>query len=132
MNTDNIRSHWNKATNSLKSSQLLLKNDMYDDAVSRAYYAILHAAQSVLLTKDIKAKSHRSVRTLFGKHFILTDIIENEFSQILSELQDIRFITDYSEQYFITDEIAEENVEQAIQFVERMKTYLISQSIELP
>ena len=67
---------WIRAVRTLSAAELLAREDYPEDAVARAYFAILHSAKAALLVKDIVAESHSAVRGLFGKHFILTGEIE--------------------------------------------------------
>lgn len=53
-----------RAERSLQAAQSLLAKDFLEDALSRAYYAILHAARAVLLAENVTVSSHRSVRRL--------------------------------------------------------------------
>lgn len=68
----------------------MVSEGYHDDAVSRAYYVVLHAAKAALLVHDIAAESHTSVRRLFGKHLILTGAIEPEWSKYLGGSLDDR------------------------------------------
>ncbi|MFQ5887569.1 MAG: HEPN domain-containing protein, partial [Candidatus Hydrothermarchaeales archaeon] len=42
-----------KAESKLQAGRVLLENQFYDDAVSRAYYCMYYAARALLRTKDI-------------------------------------------------------------------------------
>ncbi|MFQ6057316.1 MAG: nucleotidyltransferase domain-containing protein, partial [Anaerolineae bacterium] len=46
------------ARDRLRSATLLLENDLYRDAVSRAFYAMLDAADALLVVKGLTPKSH--------------------------------------------------------------------------
>lgn len=59
-----------RADKSLAAARSLLKDDFLEDALSRAYYSILHAARAVLLAEGVSVSSHRAVRRLFGSHLI--------------------------------------------------------------
>lgn len=59
----------------LKSAKLLLENGMYRDSISRSYYAFLDSAEALLLTKDLRPKSHAGTIALFNNHFIKTGIL---------------------------------------------------------
>lgn len=48
-----------KAEKALKSAKLLQENGELEDAASRAYYAMFHAARAILFNKGINAKTHR-------------------------------------------------------------------------
>ena len=69
-----------RAERAAKSAELLLKGGDFDSSVSRSYYAMFYATEALLLTKELKFSSHRSVISLFGEHFIKTGIFT--FSQI--------------------------------------------------
>ena len=61
-----------RAEKSLKSAEVLLDHGFYEDAISRAYYAILHSAKASLILNKINVESHRGVRRLFSQHLIKT------------------------------------------------------------
>jgi uncharacterized protein (UPF0332 family) len=62
-----IRAEWRRALRAHGDAELLLEAGFYEDAVSRACYAVLHAAKAALLARNIITESHTSVRRLFGK-----------------------------------------------------------------
>ena len=49
---------------------ILYENELYNDAASRAYYAMHHAAKAALLLKDIDITSHKALISKFGESFI--------------------------------------------------------------
>ena len=53
---------------------LLYENELYNDAASRAYYAMHHAAKAALLMKDIDITSHKALISKFGESFIKIEI----------------------------------------------------------
>ena len=48
----------------------------YDSCASRCYYAMFSIAQAALLTKGLRASSHKGVISLFGEHFVKTGVFE--------------------------------------------------------
>ena len=50
-----------KADRYLRSAELLLKDGDFDSCVSRCYYAMFYSPEAILLTKDLKASSHKGV-----------------------------------------------------------------------
>jgi len=50
-----------KSQERLAAAQSLHKKQYYEDAVSRAYYAMFFAARAILLIKNISPKTHRGV-----------------------------------------------------------------------
>ena len=56
-----------RAEKALKSAKLLQENGEHEDAASRAYYAMFHAARALLFNKGISAKTHRGTISIFGE-----------------------------------------------------------------
>lgn len=61
-----IKGYIGKADKKLQVAVRLFESGDYEDAVSRAYYAVYHAAQALLLSEGEKAETHKGVVTLFG------------------------------------------------------------------
>jgi len=51
-----IKGYIEKSEKKLAVAEKLLKTDDYEDAVSRAYYAVFHTTQALLLTEGEKAE----------------------------------------------------------------------------
>jgi uncharacterized protein (UPF0332 family) len=113
-----------RARRSLLASETLLNHELYEDAISRAYYAVLHASKAALATVDIFPGSHRSVRRLFGLHLVQTQVIEREFAAILTAEQEDRELSDYDIMIVIEKGRASQRVNDARRFVERIENYL--------
>jgi len=84
-----------RAKKALQAAKTLLENQLYEDCVSRAYYAVLHAAKAALVTVGIEPESHHAVRRMFGLHLVKAGKIEKEFAKILTAEQEDREIGDY-------------------------------------
>ena len=120
-----------RAKKSLKSAEVLLRHGFYEDAISRAYYAILHSAKASLIMNEINVESHRGVRRLFSQHLIKTGKIEDKYAKILSAEQDERLKADYDVVYSADEESARECVSDAREFLAAIKNYLEEQDIRL-
>ena len=131
MNQENILSEFNRGSRSLQAAQILLKEDLYEDAVSRGYYAVMHVAKAALLYNDALPESHAAVRRQFGQILVNPGHIEKEWAQILSSEQDQRIIADYSIEIPIVKEAAIDLIENAVKFVERIRVYLQQNGVEL-
>lgn len=115
-----------RSNRSLLAAKALLENHLYEDCVSRAYYAVLHAAKSALAAEDIYPQSHSGVRRLFGLRLVKTGKIEKEFAKILIAEQEDREIGDYDIHTEIEPDRAAKRVEDAERFVQRIENYLKS------
>lgn len=113
-----------RAVKSLNSAKLLLENDYHEDSISRAYYAVLHAAKSALILEGISTNSHRAVRKLFSEHLIKTEKIDAKYAKILNMEQDVRFRADYDVLFSAEYEDANECLEDANEFVKEVKKYI--------
>jgi len=113
-----------KAKRFLRSAEVLLKDGDYDSCVSRSYYAMFFMTEATLLTKGLKASSHKGVMILFGEHFIKTGILRKELGRILNDSYDSRQIGDYASGFKITKEEAESRLEKARNFVTDVEQHL--------
>lgn len=77
-----IEGYIQKAEKKMDVAEKLLKSSDYEDAVSRAYYAVYHATQALLLTEGEKAETHKGVVTLFGLLFVKTGKFDKKMGTI--------------------------------------------------
>lgn len=52
-----------RARKALKASETLMDSGLYEDAVSRAYYAVLHAAKAALATRQHAPRGNLRLRS---------------------------------------------------------------------
>jgi len=114
----------NRAKKALLAAKTLLQNQLYEDCVSRAYYAVLHAAKAALTKVGVEAESHQAVRRMFGLHLVKTEQIEKHFAEILTALQEDREIGDYDIHIEIEQDTASKRVLDAEKFIQRIEKYL--------
>ena len=81
MNRDDVKAEWKRATETLGATMTLASSGYNNDAISRSYYAMLHAAKAGLATKDIETDTHRGVAAMFGKHLVKTGEVGAEQGQ---------------------------------------------------
>ncbi|ADT83149.1 HEPN domain-containing protein [Thermococcus barophilus] len=110
-----------KAHEKLKATEILLSNGFYEDAISRAYYAMFYAARALLSTKNIYPKTHRGIVQKFGLEFVSKGLIEGFYAKALIAVQERRERADYDIYYIPTFEEAKEIFETAQRFVKRVE-----------
>jgi len=115
-----------RAKKSLRAAETLRDHELNEDAVSRAYYAVLHAAKAALATIDLYPDSHQSVRQMFGLHLVKTGRIEREYATILTAEQEDRELSDYNIDISIEKDRADHRVAEARKFVERIEKHIQS------
>ena len=113
-----------RAKKALLAAKMLKEYQLYEDCVSRAYYAVLHAAKAALAMESIEPESHHAVRQMFGLHLVKTGKIERNFAKILTAEQEDREIGDYNIHIEIEHDRALKRVDDAEEFIERIEKYL--------
>ncbi|UCF17291.1 MAG: HEPN domain-containing protein [Phycisphaerales bacterium] len=123
-NQRKARKELSRANKALLAAKILLERRLYEDSVSRAYYAVLHAAKAALVMIGLEPESHHAVRRLFGLHLVKSGEIEKDFARILAAEQEDREIGDYDIDVEIEHDRALKRVAEAEEFVERIVEYL--------
>ena len=131
MNPENVRAEFEKAKNALRAAEILQAEGLFEDTISRSYYAVMHAARAALLVHNAIPKSHAGVRRLFGAVLIRPGLIEAEWADVLAREQDRRLLADYSLHVLWEPEASSRLVEDARVFLRRIQEYLVSVGIAL-
>jgi len=129
VNPDNVLEELARAQRALRAAQILHASDLFEAAVSRSYYAVMHAAKAALLAHDVIAESHAAVRRLFGSVLVRSGRIEREWASILARVQDQRIAADYSIGIGWDAGAALHLVGDAQAFLRRVRSYLRSVGI---
>jgi len=99
----------------------LIINGFYDDAVSRAYYAMYYAAKAGLLTIGVKVKKHSSTFALINDHFVRTGLLEKKYISLLGRAQRARERSDYTPAISTKESEANLILNDAETFIIKMK-----------
>ena len=129
MNPILVRAEWQRARQALGAAEVLRDTGYLADALSRAYYATLHAAKAALYVHDVATTSHAAVRRMFGLHLIQRGAIEAKWASHLGEILDDRLAADYDVEAEFTAEEANDACQQARAFLDRIKTYLLANDL---
>lgn len=78
----------------------------------------------MLLGEGIERRKHSGVISAFRDHFVKTDLVETEYSNIYGEAMVAREDADYAIEIPIGFDMAETVLDQARRFVQRMLAYL--------
>lgn len=118
-----------KSRRKLQAAQKLLSDGFYEDAISRAYYAMYSAIRALLLTKNISPLSHKGLFIKFSEHFIKTEIFPFEFTRILAYAKEIRENGDYEPTYIGNEIDARNVVADAEKLLHQIENYLKDNNI---
>jgi uncharacterized protein len=122
--TGNARAEAALGDDALRAAQALLELRLYNDAVSRAYYAAFHYARALLLLEGLEPKTHRRVVALLLERYERTGRLEPGLVSTLARLQTFRGLADYGTSARIARERAEAEVAAAQAFVETARPFL--------
>ena len=93
-----------KARETYNEVAILIKNELWNTAINRLYYASYYAVIALLVSKKIKTTTHAGVRQMFGLHVIKTGIIEKDLGKFYSDIFDMRQTGDYEDYIDFTKE----------------------------
>ena len=113
-----------KAEKFIRTAENALNTGDYDSCVSRCYYAMFFMSEATLLTKSLSASSHKGVISLFGEHFVKTEVFERNLGKALNDAYDKRLVGDYGVGFTITEQQAKDLLETARNFVQKLREYL--------
>jgi len=113
-----------KAESKLKTAHIDFDNGQYDDAVSRAYYAVYHILTAALFQKNLVFSSHSQTIGAFNREFVKTGIFPKEFTAMIQALLEERQSGDYDVASHTDKETAERGISDAETIVRTIKVHI--------
>ena len=93
-----------KAEETYEVAELLAKNEKWNSAVNRLYYAAYYGVSGLLVEEGIQTKTHSGVKTQFFMNFVKTERIDIGLAKLYSDLFDSRQKGDYGDFFDFTEE----------------------------
>ena len=118
------------ARDKLGVARELFQNAHYNDAVSKAYYAMFYASKAVLLALGEDPHRHKGVVTFFGEKIAKVGLTDPRYGRTLANAQRLREDADYNEQYFATREEADRAIRDAEDLVREAQVILAKIHVE--
>ncbi len=115
-----------KSKRSLDAAQGHLDVGDADFASSKAYYAVFHLMQAVLLTKGKTYSKHAGVISGFSEQFLKSGIFPSSFGEAVQRLRKDRELGDYGYQMSVTSEDAARDIKAAVEITDSLLSYLQS------
>lgn len=113
-----IQAYLTLAVEKLAVARDLMTASHYDDALSRAYYAMFYAAKAALLSIDLDPNTHSGVISQFSQHFVKTNRVERQYGRLLSRMMQARETSDY-------DPIRRTSLMEAKQAIANAEAFLV-------
>jgi len=120
----NITEELARAEEASRASDLLFRNGLVRDAVSKLYYELLYHVRALLLTKELEPRSHEGALRLFSLHFVKPGIFEPQAAHIFSRLMKLREEADYDPSYVFAPSDYAQLSEEVRGLLARIKDYL--------
>jgi uncharacterized protein len=120
----NTRLEIEKANMALTAAKVLANVGLWDDAISRCYYAAFHAATAALFSLGLQARTHAGTHDLFFEHFVRTGPLSRRATKDFAALQRFREQADYSTPIRFDTETAAEEIARATQFLDEVSSVL--------
>jgi len=90
-----------------------------------AYMTAFHAAQAaVLFATGTEPRTHTGLRTMFGQLTVKEPLLGSELGAFLARSYESKDIADYRTEYEVDRASGETVVEGAVQFLERIRSFL--------
>lgn len=105
----------------LENARQIFNLGLYDDAISRLYYAMFYAVKAALLTEGLDLRKHSSAVIKFRELFVLTGRVEAEYLRYLGRAQSARERSDYAPFIPASHTDASEMLVTAETFIAKMK-----------
>lgn len=106
-----------RAYNSLKESEVMIRESFYNAAINRMYYACYYAATALLLKYNIPTQTHNGVKTMLGLHFVATGKLPIKIGKTFTTLFEKRHSGDYDDFAYCDEEMVNELYPQAKTFI---------------
>lgn len=112
------------ADEELNVADSLLRAGFARVSLTRAYFAVFHAARARLYAAGFEPRTHAGVHHLFNLHFVKSARFEPGASRLMARLQKYREEADYSRAFVIDTVGAREELEAAQAFVETVRAQM--------
>ena len=116
--------HWKWATNALNAANRDIVNRDPQNAVSRAYYAMMHAANAALAMKGLQPKTHKGRQTLFNEHLVQPGEVDKQRGRDLASGQRRRTTADYDVSKDVSESEGREQCRKGTAFLNEIRTHL--------
>ena len=121
---DLVNIRYERAKEMLHASQVNYEQGEFKTSLNRSYYAIFHAMRSVNMLSGFDSSKHSGVISHFNQYYLKTKELEPSLSDIIKKASYCREKSDYDDFYLVSKEEAEEQLENAKLFVEKVKDYI--------
>ena len=131
MNRELVSAEWKKANGSLRAARVLTDHGEYDDAATRAYSAMRHAALAALAIRGVTPpRTHKGVQNALRNQLVHKGQMDRERFDDLGDGRLTREVAEYDAFTWTSEEEAKAACADAEKFMQETRNYLLSKGIE--
>ena len=113
-----------KANNTYSDVLFFISEERWEAAANRLYYAVFHAVSALLIYDGHNIKSNRGIISMFGQHYVKTNLFTRQEGSLLSNLMIMRDNADYNCFYEADKEKIEPFIEPTGNLINKIKDYI--------
>ncbi|MEL7161207.1 MAG: HEPN domain-containing protein, partial [Bacteroidota bacterium] len=91
-----------RAEEAFESGKILFAAGQYNDSISRFYYMMLHLVRALLLTDEVRTKSHRGTQQKFHELYLKQQVLSPDLGASYMNLSRDRDSADYDPKIVFT------------------------------
>ena len=96
INEEEARYEWTQAEDCLAAAKFLIGGGYYNSACNRLYYAVYHAAKTLVIARDTETKSHKGLFNQFSLYFVKTGVFYRDEHLVYRDIWTARESADYA------------------------------------
>ncbi len=112
------------ASSALAAARLLRGACLYNDALSRLYYALFHTMTALLLTEGVEPRRHRSLPGLLGAKFTASGLLGAADIALISRAATYRDLADYERTWEATLDVTDAALLEIEPIMDRVRAHL--------
>ena len=113
-----------RAHETLREVDYLIKGGFFNAAVSRLYYACYYIVVALLVANRLETQTHAGVKTVFSLNFVKNRLIDKDLSKVFFKLFDLRHNNDYEDYCFCDRQTLEKVRPVAGQFIDTIEVLI--------
>jgi len=125
----NARAEVRKARQAFTAADRLIEAGLFDDAMSRLYYAAFHMASAVLLSVDVEVRAHAALQSLFAQHVVRAGLVAPDCSRRLAALFGVRQQADYNRHFTVNEQGARDERARAGELIAELESVLRARGV---
>ena len=121
---EHIEARMATAQEKLRASCKMFEDGLYNDTISRAYYAMFYASKALLLALGEDPHKHEGVVSMYGERIAKVGLSDAKYGSLLRQAKDLREDADYEDFFRASKQQAEDAIRNAEDFVNEAQTTL--------